>query len=539
LKISTEREQTFESERSSEITNPNQEIPITCFYETVQQIYTVKTALDGVEPVLFVAERVPRPEELNVQWIRRYDWILNKVLLDESFRETLSLVSTQHPDFASALSASALGLDEVARLSAVLKNAEASLATIHLLPGSIANTYEATLTAYQGAVARARARLEQMQQLLHRIQRLVDHLADNILHYCRAIWSEEDPQRRMMRYASLRFPTNFEEKINTQNVEIDPLTGQTIYTGEWDAKSNSWRPLNEIIHPAGPIAYAGNYSVYRIRYIQSTAGLSRVIRQAKQTYYEPVAPAIQVTPAGREAALNISVSIRNEDFYTGDTYVLRIATPPPPPGPGPVVVAAAGLQFTLFRLEFDTNAIDLTSEVSSNQGRFQPLILGGFRLNFGGLELVIQGGLQAGDEIVLLPRPPLLVDPEIKYRRLLDPQASLDQLRQEIEDENTDDIVVDTNNLWLNLVKGAGTVLEDFKLEHRRIDVESARAELVRRYLRLDQNVLGDPDIEKKIVIQGRASAVGAAVNEGLGDDVPPAPPAPPPAPGPPPPLPA
>jgi hypothetical protein len=82
--------------------------------------------------------------------------------------------------------------------------------------------------------------------------------------------------------------------------------------------------------------------------------------------------------------------------------------------------------------------------------------------------------------------------------------------------------VVDTNNLWLNLVKGTGTVLEDFKLEHRRIDVEVARAELARRYLRLDRNLLADPDIEKKVIIKGPARAARAAEDEAAADDAPP-----------------
>lgn len=110
----------------------------------------------------------------------------------------------------------------------------------------------------------------------------------------------------------------------------------------------------------------------------------------------------------------------------------------------------------------------------------------------------------------------MLVDPEIKYRRLLDPGASLDDLRRQIEDENTEDVVVDTNNLLLNLVRGSGTVLEDFKLQHRRMDVEKELAELVRRYLRLDQNVLADPDIEKKVIIQGPARADRAAEVEAV-----------------------
>jgi hypothetical protein len=337
-----------------------------------------------------------------------------------------------------------------------------------------------------------------------------------------------------MRYASLRLPTRFTPSINTQNVEIDPLTGQIVYTGAWQADPSSWRSLSDVIHPTGPIAYAGNYAVYRLRYLETTAGLSRIIRLANQSYYEPVPPVIQVSPAGRAAALNATAVIENEDFYPGDSYVLRISAPaaaPPPAGRGsgsgpralpPAVAVAAGLEFTLTRREFDGGSTDLTT------GSIPMRMFGVFSLSFDGMRLQIPGALQEGDEIVLLPQPPLLIDPEIKYRRLLDPHAPLADLQRQLEDDNTEDIVVDTNNLWLNLVKGSGTVLEDFKLEHRRIDVELARAELMRRYLRLDQNVLADPDIEKKVIIQGPARAGSAAEHEASEDPAPvPAPPEP------------
>src|SRR5690606_11748050 len=33
-----------------------------------------------------------------------------------------------------------------------------------------------------------------------RRQRLLNHIRDNILHYCRAIWAREDAEQRMFRY---------------------------------------------------------------------------------------------------------------------------------------------------------------------------------------------------------------------------------------------------------------------------------------------------------------------------------------------------
>jgi hypothetical protein len=78
---------------------------------------------------------------------------------------------------------------------------------------------------------------------------------------------------------------------------------------------------------------------------------------------------------------------------------------------------------------------------------------------------------------------------------------------------NEEEIIVPTGSLFIEALPGAHPILEDFKLMHRAIDVKKAQAELrkaelenIRLAARLLGNVLGDPDIEKKIVIQGDAS---------------------------------
>lgn len=492
VKVSTEHEETFEQTRASEISNPNQEIAVTYLYETIQRIYSVHTALESVEPVVFIGEHVPRPSELNVHWIRRYDWILGRVLLDESFRETLELVTSLEPNFLDTLTATALGLDEVRQLASVLDQAKTSLAAINELEGDVANTYEATLSAYQAAVERSRELLREKRLQISRIQRLVDHLADNILHYCRAIWTAEDPERRTMRYASIRTPTRFIERINTQTVEIDPETGRPIYAGTWEPDPASWRQLTKIIHPAGPVGFAGNYAIYRLRRLRETEGISRVIRIAKQAYFQTSPPYHHIEPAARDGAFQVVVSLENEDFYGGDSYLLRVE-----------IGQAGQPRYQLIRRGFDGPGTDITAPAAQASGAQPGILADPLTLRFDGLLLTVRGGLQPGDQILLIARQPQLVDPEIKYRMALEPYRRVQELEQALDDENTQDIVVDTTNLWLSLLPGTGSILEGFKLQHRQLDVEIARTELARRLLRLYDARLGDPDIEKQVLIRG------------------------------------
>ena len=124
VQVSTEREETFESDRSSEIINPNQEIAVTCLYETVQQIYTVRTALEGIEPCS------SSPSACRARGAQHQ--LDSSTRLDSQSCPARRVVPRNTPgsfdaaprQFAAALSAQALGLDEVFRLSKVLDQGE-------------------------------------------------------------------------------------------------------------------------------------------------------------------------------------------------------------------------------------------------------------------------------------------------------------------------------------------------------------------------------------------------------------------------------
>ena len=87
--MSTESESEFETSTATEIQNPNEEIPLTYVYSKLQKQYEIHTQLSEIHNVIMIAEPIPKPWEITLDWIRRYDWILGRALLDESFRNTL------------------------------------------------------------------------------------------------------------------------------------------------------------------------------------------------------------------------------------------------------------------------------------------------------------------------------------------------------------------------------------------------------------------------------------------------------------------
>ena len=80
---------------------------------------------------------------------------------------------------------------------------------------------------------------------------------------------------------------------------------------------------------------------------------------------------------------------------------------------------------------------------------------------------------------------------------------------------NGDEIVVPTGSLFIESLVDPNPVLEDFKLKHRELDVYKVQAEVRRAELenvRLAARLLNqeweDPDVERKIVIEGGGAIV-------------------------------
>lgn len=97
VEVSTKR--SFESEVSEEreITNPNNELTVTYLFYELQRRFQVVERLYDVQPVVLVAYPVPPPHIIDEAWLLKHEWILHKVLLDGSLHPVLRMLSQ---DFA-------------------------------------------------------------------------------------------------------------------------------------------------------------------------------------------------------------------------------------------------------------------------------------------------------------------------------------------------------------------------------------------------------------------------------------------------------
>ncbi|MEN8250465.1 MAG: hypothetical protein ABFS32_16140 [Bacteroidota bacterium] len=95
-KMEVETESTFESEytESGELKNPNNEISVTFLLYELQRRYRINEKLHRLQSVVLVAQEMPKASEIDSVWLIQHDWILNRVLLDDSFKPALVYVST-------------------------------------------------------------------------------------------------------------------------------------------------------------------------------------------------------------------------------------------------------------------------------------------------------------------------------------------------------------------------------------------------------------------------------------------------------------
>lgn len=93
MEVTTESDFASESTESGTIVNPNDELAVTYLFYELQKRYRVSEQIYRVMPVVLVAQEVPSPDQITPAWVISNDWILNRHMLDDSFRPTLSYLA--------------------------------------------------------------------------------------------------------------------------------------------------------------------------------------------------------------------------------------------------------------------------------------------------------------------------------------------------------------------------------------------------------------------------------------------------------------
>jgi hypothetical protein len=482
--VSTEETWEDETTSSREIRNPNDELTVTYLFYELQRRYLVDEALYRATPVILVANDVPSPDEVDQAWILRYDWIIKRAILDDSFLPALEYLSTnytgeevtlltlemevQHErdvvdkisqqvqvadiavnaaglglqnaqqqqvnDLQTAESVSfvksffdPLNLTQVGKVDdgnsdrARIDMAKDALQRAQTKSDDLKGQLRTELTALQVAIDKYTAAATKHFTMLADIDRLRLHVKDNIIHYMQAIWTYEPPDQRYFRLYNLDVP------VFTQlgNIQIIPKTG----IGAIDPS----RAAYSIFMPP-PIVSTNTMKLHQVAEIETLLGF-------KGNYM--IFPLVNFD--------NYMAWYLMQDYIHFDDSAGVVAADPDP---------TAGM--TLDQLKAAMAAIHAQDPASfvANEPAFEQIMM------------------------------------------------------QLLSDATQKMVIVPSKSLYIEALPGTHPLLEDFKLMHRAIDVKKAQAELrkaeienLRLAARLENVELGDPDIDKVVVV-GRGQNV-------------------------------
>lgn len=479
--VEVDTEQTFSSdyEESGTISNPNDELAVTYLFYELQKRFKVSEQLYRVMPTVLVAQNVPSPAEITEAWVIANDWIINRVILDDSFKPALTYISQKNvgDDFAvrelrknlrtQRQTVEGLKL-ELAQLNSEADNRYAVLEdTINKrvrqeqnkegdsIWDSVGEFFGADTPTPEAAKAREMAardaqayaadKAQKMAQNLQRemntlqsitgdytkamqdhldkltmVERLLLHIKENILYYMQAIWDLEPMDQRFMRLMNIDVP---QYVVTNMNVVINQQAENDIF--------KLFRADDERLHKAW---------------------IDPVIEQ------QGFLPLVEVADLDKVLGYRGNYMVFPMKQHNGITQIMAM----------PYVDAAFGAmdpdQLSNVSLE------DYSRYVCALQKQMNPE-------DFNALKVTLKGWLEL-----------LLADP----------------LR------NGDEIIVPTSSLYIEMLLSATTLLETFKQLHREWDVYKVQAEVqlaalenLRIARRILEDKLEDPKIDKRILVEG------------------------------------
>ncbi len=492
--LTVESEESFESEQteSGTIVNPNDELSVTYLFYQLQRRYRVSEQLHRTMPVVLVALEVPAPHEITEGWIIANDWILNRALLDDSFRPALELVATKSIGSAYAIRELRKSMREQRRL---VRTLEREFAKLEQEVDNKYNRYRETVDerideehdkrfykrriwhwlfgggekpedkpdpemakALEQAAADDHAyAVEQSKNLSMSLQRearnlqsivreynkvmeehlnrklaakrLITHVKENILYYMQAIWSMEPPDQRFMRLHKVKVPS-FE--VTRSCVVADTPSKDLFEAFRTDGKKkyDAW------LH--GTIKKTNGQPDVEYKSLVEVAELDTVLGFKGNYIMFPLKEHNGLTKLMAAPYVDEAFGAMDPDQLSNITLE-----------------------------EFSEYVCCLHHEDKDEFDRLKPVLL----------EWLNQ----------------LLANP----------------LR------NGDEVIVPTDSLFIEMLPSDKSLLEDFKLKHRQMDVMKVRAEVreqelenIRYAARLLGEDYSDPDIEKRIHIDGDAGVL-------------------------------
>lgn len=457
----------IETTEKREISNPNDELTVTYLFYELQRRYRISERLHRVMPVALVAQPVPAPALITEAWLLQHDWIIKRFMLDDSFLPTLHYLATSMEGDRIALAeskANLLPLDEAVteakdELSSVRDEWDRRVATIEeeYHNSDHFDTHEAWAAAVRDAQ-------DQAQRAVNDAMRRRD-AALSALQAATAAHTQLKAQDQNLRAQIARL--------------LEHVRNNILYymQGIWSYE-----------HP--------DQRLIRLHTVEAAR-----LEPLGETQY-----ALEPMPTDAEWPLGMTPTPGKALYKV--TVTISVSAN----------LEAQGAMATLAEL------VDLD----------RPL---GFKCNYIIFPLKESNALTDYMMAPYLDAELGLRDPDgtgnwtldefrrymecLKSKEGFDYEAVKDELERQLKVllmdpiRDGEEIVVPTDSLYIEALVGAHPLIEDFKLHHRALDVMKVKAEVravelenLRKAARLSLGEREDPDIDRKIVIDGAASVV-------------------------------
>lgn len=521
LEVSTTEEVTGETTTSGELVNPNNELTVTYLLYELERQYRISERIQQVVPVVLVAQDVPGPHEITESWLLEHEWVLRRVLLDDSFHVALDRLSDSFAGDELSLHVKEENWETQKEL---VESLQSSLDTQR----GVRDVVRERLIGAQSALKRAQSREESQGWFGDAWD---DAFAGDS--------EEQDVDVAEAKVEALRTELEYldaaiqglESRLDDERTALNE--GTRAYTDALEERANRRTAIDQLrMHVKENILY------YMQAIWDHEPPDQRYFRLYHKEVYVPRAGSVQLTL--RKADENESTGMLGLKRFTdvdGETYVVEVESDPLPTEEDPANTARlteiADLDsplgykgnYIIFPLKTCTFLTDfmMSEYVDSYFGVRDPDELSEFTsaelrqfIETKRAEIEANEGLTADEK-------------QAEIDALEDALGEIIQQRLANPRRETDLVVVPTGQLYMEALLGDQTLLEDFKLAHRGYDAASARADLreaelenLRYAARLleEEPHLDDPDADRHVVVEGvDSTAVISANGDEDGDD--------------------
>lgn len=490
LEIETTSEQELEFTTSGELSNPNNELTVTYLLYELERRYKITEKLHRLTPVILVAQDIPAPHEIDEDWLLAHEWILRRVLLDDSLKPALDYLSdefvgnevslevkqanwqsqkalvdrleTEAQNFLSQrqqLRETLARLTEGAEVAGVSEADDLQRGFLNVFTGGLSEVFGGLFGG-----ASAGERLEAARKAAEmRLDYLKESLADAQLKLSRAA--------EALNQATSQYTRALEEQSNKRTA-IDQLRVHVkqniLYYMQaiWDHEppdQRFFRLYHQEVELPVPATQACRMRLATPEEIDR--GIPGIRREGRQYILDCAAP-VAPSPDRRTTKTLVEIAdLDNPLGYKGN--------------------------YMIFPLKECTYLTDFMMQeyIDDYFGIRDPDEAGNFTT-----DELLQYAEQKRDEL------------SAEERRALD-QMLAERLTNPRRDSET--IIVPTGQLFIEALTGAHSLLEPFKMLHRGLDVAKVEAEVremnlenLRRAARLIEGDREDPEIDKYIVVE-------------------------------------